>query len=373
MNRYKAPQHMIPPLLIILLALLAATCNFQRAVLDTPLPPDLPGPTDTSIPVPTPKPGNTSTPAPTPMPSDLIWFGPNMGSRDYPELFTKPEQWSAVRSRIDVFKFHTQNVLAYPCAICGDNTLNTFGDVQGFQRLTEWGIAIGVDVGAVKEWGCTGSEEFRVAKETIQNIRANGGKVTFLVMDEPFLGGEWAPSGSKACGHTMEQSADVTAKFVKQVTVAYPNIIVGDTEPYPYFLVAELEQWIEALEERGATPAFFHLDVDMVRVRTEKQDVVSDLQALSQFFEEHRIPFGVIFTSNTNWNAHSNRAYFDSTMEWIHIVNDSIGRPQHVIFNSWLGPAPTGAHELPINLPEDDPSEYSHTRLIIEGLDVFGQ
>ena len=137
--------------------------------------------------------------------------------------------------------------------------------------------------------------------------------------------------------------------------------------------MAELEQWIEALEERGATPAFFHLDVDMVRVRTEKQDVVSDLQALSQFFEEHRIPFGVIFTSNTNWNAHSNRAYFDSTMEWIHIVNDSIGRPQHVIFNSWLGPAPTGAHELPINLPEDDPSEYSHTRLIIEGLDVFGQ
>jgi hypothetical protein len=296
-----------------------------------------------------------------------------MGSRDYVELFTKPEQWSAARSRIDVFKFHTQNVLAYPCAICGNNTLNAFVDVQAFQRLTEWGIAIGVDVGAVKEWGCTGSEEFRVAKETVQNIRANGGIVTFLIMDEPFMGGEWAPSGSKACGHTMEQSADVTEWFMRRVKAVYPDIIVGDTEPYPYFSVAELEQWIEALEERGATPAFFHLDVNMVQARMDGTDVAGDLQTLRQFFRDHDIPFGVILTSNTNWDAASNRAYFDSTMEWIRIVNDAIGRPQHVIFNSWLGPAPSGAHELPINLPENDPSEYSHTRLIIEGLDVFGQ
>jgi hypothetical protein len=296
-----------------------------------------------------------------------------MGSLDFAGLFAKPEQWSEARQRIDVFKFHTQNVLDYPCKICGDNTLRTFVDTQAFQKLTEWDIAIGVDVGAVKEWGCTGTEEFRVAKETISNIRANGGSVAFLVMDEPFMGGEWAPNGSQACGHTMEESAEVTSRFMKQVKTAYPNIIVGDTEPYPYFSVPELEQWIEALEERGATPAFFHLDVDMVQARVDRRDVVADLQTLSQFFKEHRIPFGVIFTSNSNWNANSNRAYFDSTMEWIRTVNDAIGRPQHVIFNSWLGPAPNGVHKLPINLPENDPSEYSHTRLINEGLDVFDQ
>jgi hypothetical protein len=60
-------------------------------------------------------------------------------------------------------------------------------------------------------------------------------------------------------------------------------------------------------------------------------------------------------------------------MEWIRTVNNAIGQPQHVIFQSWLGPAANGVHEVPINLPENDPSVYSHTRLIIEGLDVFGR
>lgn len=371
MNRHKAPPYVIILRLIVLLTLLVIACNLPLTVPDTPLPTNPPEPTATSTLAPTSTPTRTATSVPTPVPSDLVWFGPNMGSRDYPELFTKPEQWSKARSRIDVFKFYTQNVLEYPCAICGDNTLDAFVEAQAFRRLTDWGIAIAVEVGAVKEWGCTGKEEFRVAKETIQNIRANGGIVTFLDMDEPFIGGELVANG-KTCGHTMEQSADVASQFVRQVKAAYPNILVGDTEPYPYFSVTELEQWILALEARGTTLAHFHLDVDIENVRVNRRDVVTDLQTLSQFFQEHQIPFGVIFTSN--WTAAgSNRAYFDSTMGWIRTVNDAIGKPQHVIFQSWQGPAPSGAHEFPINLPENDPKDYSHTRLIIEGLDVFGR
>jgi hypothetical protein len=34
---------------------------------------------------------------------------------------------------------------------------------------------------------------------------------------------------------------------------------------------------------------------------------------------------------------------------------EAIGRPQHIIFQSWQGPAPSGHHEVPINLPENDP------------------
>ena len=139
-----------------------------------------PAATATTHPTDTPVPPAIPTATPTPMPSDLVWFAPNMGSRDYPELFTKPEQWTVARSRINVYKFYTQNVLNVPCQICGDNTLSTFVDAQAFHKLTDWGIAIGVEVGAVKQWGCTGTEELRVAEAAIQNIRANGGTVTFL-------------------------------------------------------------------------------------------------------------------------------------------------------------------------------------------------
>ena len=324
------------------------------------------------MPAPTPTPTSTFTPPPTPVLSDLVWFAPNFGSTDYLDLFTKPEQWSEARSRINVFKFYTQSVLDSPCQICGENTFDAFVNVGAFQRLTDWGIAVGVEVGAVKHWGCTGAEEYRVASETVRNIQANGGTVAFLDMDEPYIGGESVVNG-QACSFTMEQSADVTSQFIRNVKDAYPNILVGDTEPYPYFSESQLEQWIVTLEDRGTTLAHFHLDVDMVRARQERQDVTADLRKLSQFLQEREIPFGVIFTSNSNWTPRSDSAFFDATMEWVRTVNAAVGKPQHVIFQSWLGPAANGAHEVPINLPEDDPSVYSHTRLIIEGLDALSQ
>ena len=276
------------------------------------------------------------------------------------------------RSRIDVFKFSVQSVLNAPCDICGGNTLPTFVGVQAFEKLADWGIAIGIDAGAVKEWDCTGTEELGVASTAIDNVRANGGTVSFLDMDEPFLGGE-AVVNDKTCGYTMQQTAAVTVRFLREMNAAYPNILVGNTEPYPYFSVAELKRWTAALEERGTPPAYFHLDVDMVQARTDGRDVVADLKELSRFFHVHGIPFGVIFTANSNWNAASDRAYFDSTMDWLRTVDKAIGKPQHVLFQSWLGPAPSGAHELPVNLPEDDPSVFSHTRLVLEGLAAVGR
>jgi hypothetical protein len=60
-------------------------------------------------------------------------------------------------------------------------------------------------------------------------------------------------------------------------------------------------------------------------------------------------------------------------MAWVRTVNEAIGKPQQVIFQSWQGPAKDGFNEVPINLPEGDPSVYSHTRLLLDGLAVFGR
>lgn len=358
----------------VLLALLLAACNLPRETPASPLPTETPGPADTRIPEPTPTFMGAPMPSPTPMPSEQVWFGPNMGSQDFPDLFTKSEQWSEARSRIKVLKFFPQNLVYSPSPLLGDNTLNAFVRVDAFRKLMEWGIAIDIDVGAVKEWGC-GKKEFRQANEAIQNVLAHGGVVTILDMDEPFMGGELVANGL-TCGFTMEQTADATARFVEMVKRAYPDMLVGETEPYPYFSVTELEQWILALEDRGVRLAHFHIDIDPVYARDLRLDVAADLRVLSRFLQEHGIPFGVILTSD--WTAAgSNRAYFESTLAWVSTVHAAIGRPQHVVFQSWQGDptdrAHQGLHWVPINLPENDPAVYSHTRLILEGLDVFGQ
>jgi hypothetical protein len=330
-------------------------------------------PTETATPTPiatkTLRPTPSQTLAPTAVPSDLVWFAPNMGSRDYVDLFTKPEKWTAARRRLDVFKFYTQNLLDTPCTICGSNVLSAFADVDAFHKLANWGIAIGVEVGTVKERGCTGDEEFRVAKEVMDNVQTNGGKVTFLAMDEPYISGELVANGI-SCNHTMEQSADATSHFTQLIMHVDAQVLVGDIEPYPYFSAYQLEAWITALEERSVELAFFHLDIDIERASVEGQNVEGDLQALSQFCQEHGIPFGVIFTSNWRY-AGSDRAYYDSTMGWINSVHRAIGKPQHVIFQSWQGPDREGVHSVPINLPEDDVNIYSHTRLILAGMEVL--
>ncbi len=346
--------------LITLLVLLAAGCNLPRTL--TPTPPSVSSPTLENIP----------TPSPTPVPSsDLVWFAPNMGSNDYASLFSKTEQWKAARSKINVFKFYTQNVLDDPCPICAKNTLSNLADAHAFQVLAQDDIAIAVEVGAVKEWGCTSDITYGVAQTVIRNIQTHGGSVAFLAMDEPLFGGRIKVNNT-TCGYEMEQSAAVTAEFMAKVKAAYPQMGVGDIEPYPEFSVPELERWLLTLQDRDAGPAFFHLDVDMERVRVEKQDVKKDLRSLSQFCTVRGIPFGVIFTST--WRAAgSERSYYDSTMTWIRTVNEAIGAPQQMIFQSWQGPAKDGFNEVPLNLPEDDLDIYSHTRLLIDGLAVFGR
>jgi hypothetical protein len=369
---------------LVALVLAIAACNFPQTVLQSsasttpssstaaPGPPAgtlPPAPTANSVPQAT----GTAMPAPTPLREDLVWYGPNMGSRDFAELFTKPEQWDTARARIDVFQFFSQNLLDAPCSICGENKLYTFADAHAFETLKQWGIPIAMETGAVKEWGCTGVDEFAVTRDAIEGVRYDGGDVALLAMDEPYIGGELVANGI-SCHHTMEQSADATAKYVSLVKDAYPNIVVGDVEPYPYFSAAQLEDWTRALEARGATPAFFHIDVNPGEggYLHDEASIAADLQELQAFYKEQGIAFGVIYTANLDFGVQTDQGYYDLTMEWLRQVQRAIGRPQHVIFESWLGPAPGGRHEVPINLPEDDPSVFSHTRLVLDGLEALG-
>ena len=313
----------------------------------------------------------TPTPTSIPASSELVWFAPNFGSQGFVELFTQPDQWAEARAQVDVFQFYADNVAdGGPCSICGDNSLDAFVRADAFRKLTDWGIAIGIEYGPIyPDWDCTSNIVYTNAGKAIRNIRKNGGNVAFLSMDEPLMYGQLDING-KHCGYNVEKTASVTAGYIERLTSAYPNLSVGDIEPYPHFSVAELKEWILALEAQGVSPGFFHLDVDIERVRVEKRNVAADLKELERFCGEHGIPFGVIITSN--WTAaYSDETYFRSALKWVETIHAAIGKPRHIIFQSWQGPAPSGAHEIPVNLPGNDPNIFSHTRLIVEGMNIF--
>ena len=317
------------------------------------------------------------SPSPSPTPLSLpaidltapqVWFAPNMGSVDFPELFSGPDRWPTARDRVDVFQFYGNTVSGDPYDIGGDNVLDTFVGVDAFGQLRDWGIAVAIEAGVIKWFACGHGSWAEYANRGITNVEANGGRVSFVAMDEPLLGSQLVEDGV-GCDFTLAEAAAEVAAFVAAVQAEHPEVKVGTIETIPPQTVDEVADWIIALEAAGFTPAFLHLDVEIADGIGDR-GFVADLRGLRDFSEDRGIPFGLILTAD--WQvATSDRTYHESVVEWARAINRGMGRPTHIVFQSWMGPAASGLHEMPRNLPDDDPGTHSHTRLILDGLDVF--
>ena len=303
-------------------------------------------------------------------PSDsarLVWFAPDDASADMLNLFSHPEQWPNARASVQVFKFYVAQLLAPPntCGTCGQNTEPNLVDAGAFSKLNQWGLDIGIEIPVVKSWACTADLSSAFDIPTVQVVQSNGGVVSYLAMDEPFIGGQSVDSNGQSCNYSMQQSATQTAQFVKLMHTFSPTVQIGDIEPYPYFSESQLESWITTLQADGVNLAFFHLDVNSFAAGA---NLNSDLQLLDSFCHSHGIPFGVIFIDQQldTTQELSDQDYYTNTMQWVQTVKSAIGVPQHLIFQSWILNG-DGVLDVPMNLPENDPAIYIHTRRINDG------
>jgi hypothetical protein len=292
-----------------------------------------------------------------------VWFTPDVGSRDMLALFSQPQLWPRSRARVTVFKFYAGQVLASrtaDCPICGDNLYPNFIQVDAFRRLRSAGIATAIEVAAVKPAECTAEESIPYTLRAIENVAAAGGRVSYLAMDEPRV-------SAAACGQSTDDAAAQVADFVRRVRAAHPDVIVGDIEPYPLFSVAETQAWLDAVQAQGVTLGFLHLDVDRVHAARVSADVSGDVLSLSTLCRQRALPFGVILVGV---DGSTDQSYYDDVLAWAGTLATAIGRPDHIVFQSWVA-APDGSRTVPINLPENDPAVFSHTRLILDGLQRF--
>jgi hypothetical protein len=349
-------------------------------------------------------------PAQSPPREDQVWFTPNIASVDMLDLFNCPEQWPSARSQIDVFKFYTVQVgtggwscVGHPAYNCGDNHLENFVAAHAFWKLALWDIDIAVEsffTGPIMSYDpvvCSTSEHVLALSldgsvNVIQSVRANGGTVRYLAMDEPmrrwlpeYYYVYWGGTDPRPClADSLGALADDVAAYMLQMQEWYPSVEIGHIELYPEVGIDQLKEWVVALEARGVTLPFLHIDVNGPRVDQYislgmDTDVVADLAELQSFLEAHGVAFGIIFTDpywgSQAWDpdVYDDQFYYERTMNWVNVVNDAELEYDHSILQSWVFPVYTtgyGPNEIPINLPEDDPAVYSHTRLINEALSV---
>lgn len=251
-----------------------------------------------------------------------LWMSPPWQTNEFPKLFYETNNWQGARAKLSVLKIADHLLLK------NKDTLDLSNMVA---RLKEWDVALAFETGAVKWWGCTASVTFGVTKQAIDLIRSKGGEVRLVAMDEPL-------TQSAACGYTDGDTLRETVSYVSLLKTAFPGLVVGDIEPWPYFRKERLVSWIDSFRQiSGAHFDFLHLDVDLARVRSISQDMalLSELPEISSACSARGIPFGVIFwQANVQLPVGSNRAFYENTLYWARLAH-SVCKIDHAIVQTW--------------------------------------
>ena len=332
-----------------------------------------------------------------------------MGSADMLELFADTAEWESARSKIDVFQFLTHHVNSWPCMgdLCNSNTLSNFVQVEAFTKLEEWGIDIciegagilpqtplGTPVDCDLERQIAAQNAFNWTADAINNVHANGGTVRYIAIDEPIR--RWySPiypplEGPECKTESLAEIAAMVADFITLMNNAAPSITVGQIILYPELDVEGIKTYVAELENLGINLPFIHLDVHGLRIidytgqfygRVTLDELREDLLELETFLHDHNISFAPIlidlsFTTQLfQYGEYTDQVYYEGAIDWINEVNSAIGQPDHLVFESWARPQYSDTNlvsvKTPINLPENDTSIFSHTRLINEGLSIF--
>jgi hypothetical protein len=299
-----------------------------------------------------------------------IWFTPGPGTPDMLRLFERLDEWPRARTTIDVFKFYQAHTLRNPTSIVGPNRFEAFERIDAFRRLSQWGKLIAIEAGAVKEFYCTTDDSgmrrsVRDTLESLANVRAARGRVSYIAMDEPFAAGQAGVCG----GPALVPTADRLVAYVTGVRAEFPDVRIGLIEPYPYVPAARWVEMLRLLRERNIVPAFLHVDVNLADIRSDRDMFGRDVIQLEDLAHSYRIPFGVII-----WGADgdADSLFADYALRLANEVHRTFRSweviPEHLIFQSWATTS-TGLFITPANLPET--RAYTLTAIVNDVYQTF--
>lgn len=284
-----------------------------------------------------------------------VWIMPPAApdGRCFRELFTQPDQWKETRSLVDVVGY-------------ADHQLNKqFKDDElreWLPMLEKWNLRLALEVGAIKPWGTTGQKTYDAQRKSWDRVQSLGGKIYALAMDEPLC------CARKDLKKSDEYAVEETAQFIALVRKNYPDMKIGDIEPYPFLQNSDLIPFIDALQARLKQMNvrgmdFFRLDVDWNHFTigaTIYKGNWPDVRKLEQACRLRKLPFSLIYWAADYRRMDQLKLADDSTW-YVGIMRQGYdyafvgGAPDQYIIESWVG-APSRA------VPETD--EWTFTRSV---------
>jgi len=291
-----------------------------------------------------------------------LWFTPIEGIRasdgkqdwlpEFFQLFTPEAPWSEAASHVRVFKLYINLI-----DVGNADQLHAI-----FQNLQERHMALAVEYSVLDSSPQVGERvegffaEPAHAEAMAYRIKAHGGRIDYIAMDEPcWFGANY--SGKNAAHWPIEKIADNAVRTMRIIQSVFPAVQLGDIEPVQdqsgpnlpaQALIDQYSAWVDAVQSRWGKPlAFFHCDVIWTR---PYQTALRGLQAA---MAQRHVPFGIIY----NGSGLSPHEWFASAQQHYEDIENNGGRaPDQAVFQSWN---PLSARLLPENEPD------THTHLVL--------
>ncbi|PPQ28467.1 hypothetical protein CCS01_24340 [Rhodopila globiformis] len=199
-------------------------------------------------------------------------------------MFQHPDEWTKVRA-------HTGAIIQ------ADHLLKRYSDAdwrQWFATMRSWHIQLELAVGAIKEWGPTAEQTFRVEAPIWDKAMRLGADLHSIVMDEPLF------ATRDKLHRPDDYAVEQTARFVALVRQKYPALLIGDIEPYPSLSVADQVNWIRRLQDRlraeqVAPLDFYRSDVNGMALIRLHRGSWADIKSLSDAVHQQGLPFSLIY------------------------------------------------------------------------------
>lgn len=295
--------------------------------------------------------------APHAVQAQEIWFSPN-ASEDFAKLFDADAAWNSAAGHVKVFKLYG----SYLVKLSQPEIEKIVSGLKS--RNIEIALETGVmNVGWTANAPACGGEG-RVegygtperAKEEAKRIKAAGGSIKFLAMDEPLFYGHYFagyPGKQPGCHSGIGEIVDLLLPTIRAYQEQFPDLVVGDIEPTD---IADQKNWKADVNEFALTfkkkfgkpLAFLHLDVPFPR-----RDEANYAVAMFRYSEELKAQklldkIGIIY--NGTAKDEDDSSWTRSARSHVALLEDELHlRPDQAIFQSW-SKFPT--HALPDTSPD---------------------
>ena len=217
-------------------------------------------------------------------------------------------------------------------------------------------LRLELEVGAIKEWAPSGNKAFNIDLTYWERAEKLGARINSIAMDGPFA------TTIKTLHLPMSYAVDQTAEFISLVRSHYPNMLIGDIEPYPAISVAEHAAWLDALQAKLHTLGmrgldFYRVDPNWVAFTVARRGRWEGVKQIEELCHARHTKFSLIYWAS-DYPLLKSRGLADADTWIASLLQEKLeysmigGRPDQYVIESWIGVPTRG-------LPDSDKNTFS--------------